>query len=573
MEPLLSIENLQIDFSTELGRQTAVQSISFELNRGETLAIVGESGSGKSVSALSILQLLPPKTVSYPQGKIWFSHDGQSKTSMLDLGQKALAGIRGKQISMIFQEPMTSLNPVYTVGSQVMEAIRLHEAVSAKEARHRCIELFGKVHLPQPEKMIRRFPHQLSGGQKQRVMIAMAMSAGPSLLICDEPTTALDVTVQKAILDLIKEWQQSANMGVIFITHDLGVVKQIADRVLVMHKGVVLEEGSIKQIFQQPAHPYTKGLLACRPALQPKGKRLPVVSDFWNPEGPLSTPPPVGPAISSNNPPRKTTSSSSGQVLMKVDNISVWYPGRKNFLGRVTEYNKAVDELSFDVLEGETLGLVGESGCGKSTLGRCLLNLIQPHAGKILYKGSNLSGLKGSSMKDLRREMQIVFQDPYSSLNPRMKIGEAIAEPLMVHRLVRGKRAQKDRTAALLEKVGLSASHLQRYPHEFSGGQRQRIVIARALALNPSFLVCDESVSALDVSVQAQVLNLLNDLKKEYGFTIIFISHDLSVVRYISDRIMVMRKGKIVESGEANAVYESPQSEYTRQLLASVPAW
>lgn len=573
MEPLLSIENLQIDFSTELGRQTAVQSISFELNRGETLAIVGESGSGKSVSALSILQLLPPKTVSYPQGKIWFSHDGQSKTSMLDLGQKALAGIRGKQISMIFQEPMTSLNPVYTVGSQVMEAIRLHEAVSAKEARHRCIELFGKVHLPQPEKMIRRFPHQLSGGQKQRVMIAMAMSVGPSLLICDEPTTALDVTVQKAILDLIKEWQQSANMGVIFITHDLGVVKQIADRVLVMHKGVVLEEGSIKQIFQQPAHPYTKGLLACRPALQPKGKRLPVVSDFWNPEGPLSTPPPVGPAISSNNPPRKTTSSSSGQVLMKVDNISVWYPGRKNFLGRVTEYNKAVDELSFDVLEGETLGLVGESGCGKSTLGRCLLNLIQPHAGKILYKGSNLSGLKGSSMKDLRREMQIVFQDPYSSLNPRMKIGEAIAEPLMVHRLVRGKRAQKDRTAALLEKVGLSASHLQRYPHEFSGGQRQRIVIARALALNPSFLVCDESVSALDVSVQAQVLNLLNDLKKEYGFTIIFISHDLSVVRYISDRIMVMRKGKIVESGEANAVYESPQSEYTRQLLASVPAW
>lgn len=573
MEPLLSIENLQIDFSTELGRQTAVQSISFELNRGETLAIVGESGSGKSVSALSILQLLPPKTVSYPQGKIWFSHDGQSKTSMLDLGQKALAGIRGKQISMIFQEPMTSLNPVYTVGSQVMEAIRLHEAVSAKEARHRCIELFGKVHLPQPEKMIRRFPHQLSGGQKQRVMIAMAMSVGPSLLICDEPTTALDVTVQKAILDLIKEWQQSANMGVIFITHDLGVVKQIADRVLVMHKGVVLEEGSIKQIFQQPAHPYTKGLLACRPALQPKGKRLPVVSDFWNPEGPLSTPPPVGPAISSNNPHRKTTSSSSGQVLMKVDNISVWYPGRKNFLGRVTEYNKAVDELSFDVLEGETLGLVGESGCGKSTLGRCLLNLIQPHAGKILYKGSNLSGLKGSSMKDLRREMQIVFQDPYSSLNPRMKIGEAIAEPLMVHRLVRGKRAQKDRTAALLEKVGLSASHLQRYPHEFSGGQRQRIVIARALALNPSFLVCDESVSALDVSVQAQVLNLLNDLKKEYGFTIIFISHDLSVVRYISDRIMVMRKGKIVESGEANAVYESPQSEYTRQLLASVPAW
>lgn len=573
MEPLLSIENLQIDFSTELGRQTAVQSISFDLNRGETLAIVGESGSGKSVSALSILQLLPPKTVSYPQGKIWFSHDGKGKTSMLDLGPKALAGIRGRQISMIFQEPMTSLNPVYTVGSQVMEAIRLHENVSAKEARHRCIELFSKVHLPQPEKMIRRFPHQLSGGQKQRVMIAMAMSTGPSLLICDEPTTALDVTVQKAILDLIKEWQQSANMGVIFITHDLGVVKQIADRVLVMHKGAVLEEGTINQIFHQPAHPYTKGLLACRPALQPKGKRLPVVSDFWNPEGTVSNPHPVSPAVMAKNPNKGTTGGSSGQVLMKVENISVWYPGRKNFLGRVTEYNKAVDQLSFDVLEGETLGLVGESGCGKSTLGRCLLNLIQPHDGNIWYKGSSLSGLKGSAMKNLRREMQIVFQDPYSSLNPRIKIGEAIAEPLMVHRLVRGNRAQKDRAVALLEKVGLSASHLQRYPHEFSGGQRQRIVIARALALNPSFLVCDESVSALDVSVQAQVLNLLNDLKKEYGFTIIFISHDLSVVRYISDRIMVMRKGKIVESGDANAVYESPQSDYTRQLLASVPAW
>jgi peptide/nickel transport system ATP-binding protein len=421
--------------------------------------------------------------------------------------------------------------------------------------------------------MIRRFPHQLSGGQKQRVMIAMAMSTGPSLLICDEPTTALDVTVQKAILDLIKEWQQSANMGVIFITHDLGVVKQIADRVLVMHKGAVLEEGSINQIFYQPTHPYTKGLLACRPALQPKGKRLPVVSDFWDPERTVSTPLPVSPAPMANKPDKGTTGSNSGQVLMKVENISVWYPGRKNFLGRVTEYNKAVDELSFDVLEGETLGLVGESGCGKSTLGRCLLNLIQPNNGKIWYKGSSLSGLKGSAMKNLRREMQIVFQDPYSSLNPRIKIGEAIAEPLMVHRLVRGNRAQKDRAAALLEKVGLSASHLQRYPHEFSGGQRQRIVIARALALNPSFLVCDESVSALDVSVQAQVLNLLNDLKKEYGFTIIFISHDLSVVRYISDRIMVMRKGKIVESGEANAVYESPQSDYTRQLLASVPAW
>jgi len=416
------------------------------------------------------------------------------------------------------------------------------------------------VKLPTPSNMYDRYPHQLSGGQKQRVMIAMAMCCEPSLLICDEPTTALDVTVQKTILQLLKELQQQSNMGIIFITHDLGVVAEIADRAVVMYKGEIVEQNSVKEIFFNPQHAYTKALLACRPVNHERGKRLPIVSDFME----------VSTTEKKQETPTEKKGSSTDNVL-KIENLSVWFPTKKSIFGKTLTYTKAVDDVSFDLYKGETLGLVGESGCGKTTLGRTLLRLIEPTSGKIIYNGVDLTAKKRDEIRALRKEMQIIFQDPYSSLNPRITIGSAIAEPLKVHGINSTEKQRRDKVADLLEKVDLKAEHFNRYPHEFSGGQRQRIVIARALALNPSFIICDESVSALDVSVQAQVLNLLNDLKKEFGFTIIFISHDLSVVRYISDRIMVMNKGKIEETGAADSVYFNPQSDYTKRLIASIP--
>ena len=471
---------------------------------------------------------------------------------------------------MIFQEPMTSLNPVLTCGNQVMEAIRLHKKVNSLEARLQTIEWFRKVKLPDPGSSFSRYPHQLSGGQKQRVMIAMAMCCHPSLLICDEPTTALDVTVQKTILQLIKELQQQENMGVIFITHDLGVVAEIADRAVVMYKGEVVEQNSVKEIFSHPQHPYTKALLACRPVNHQRGERLPVVSDFLQPTV-LSSQSTAETQLTGEN---SQTSERTVNcrlptvdpaVLLSAKQLSVWFPVKKTVFGRTVEFTKAVDDVSFEVYKGETLGLVGESGCGKTTLGRTLLRLIEPTTGKIIYNGIDLTAKKRNELRSLRKEIQIIFQDPYSSLNPRLTIGSAIAEPMKVHGLLPTDKQRKDKVTELLEKVNLKAEHFNRYPHEFSGGQRQRIVIARALALNPSFIVCDESVSALDVSVQAQVLNLLNDLKKEFGFTVIFISHDLSVVRYISDRIMVMNKGRIEESGKADDIYFNPQSDYTKK--------
>ena len=468
---------------------------------------------------------------------------------------------------MIFQEPMTSLNPVLTCGDQVAESIQLHKRISFAEAKHQAIELFRKVKLPEPEKVFSKHPHQLSGGQKQRVMIAIAMCCRPSLLICDEPTTALDVTVQKNILQLIKELQEEQKMGVIFITHDLGVVSEIADKVAVMYKGEIVEENSIKEIFTNPQHPYTKGLLACRPVLYKKGERLPVVSDFLEAADNQQQ----GKVKQATFDADKIADGQSSATLLSIKNLSVWFPVKKNLLGKTLSFTKAVDDVTFEVIKGETLGLVGESGCGKTTLGRTLLRLIEPTSGSIIYDGDDLTKKSIDQIIPLRKDIQLVFQDPYSSLNPRLTIGAALSEPLKVHGQFKTEIQRREKVIDLLEKVNLSPNHLNRYPHEFSGGQRQRIVIARALALKPSFIICDEPVSALDVSVQAQVLNLLNDIKKEFGFTTIFISHDLGVVRYISDRIIVMDKGKIVEQGQAEELYSHPTNDYTKKLINSIP--
>ena len=560
MQPLLRIDNLSVDFITEGQASQAIKNISLHVNRGEILALVGESGSGKSVTSLSVLQLLPKPPAHYRTGQILFSEDAQQVTDLLKSTQAQMQKVRGNQIAMIFQEPMTSLNPVMNCGNQVMEALLAHRKISTKEARQQTVAWFEKVKLPDPEKIFYRYPHQLSGGQKQRVMIAMAMSCQPSLLICDEPTTALDVTVQKTILELIRELQQQQNMGVIFITHDLGVVAQIADRVAIMYKGEIVEEGFAADIFSGARHPYTKALIACRPAMHPKGERLPVVSDFLEL--------PKEPKEKFVSPP---TTSKNENVLVAVKNLTVEFPVKRNLLGKTTQLFTAVDNVSFDIFQGETLGLVGESGCGKTTLGRTLLRLVEHSSGQIIYNNSDITKLTGQEVKAFRKDVQLIFQDPYSSLNPRLTIGAAISEPMKVARIENDQRKRRKKVEEMLDRVNLSSTMGNRYPHEFSGGQRQRIVIARALALSPDFLVCDESVSALDVSVQAQVLNLLNELKKELGLTMLFISHDLSVVRYMCDRIMVMKKGAIIESGPAEEVYHRPQNHYTKQLLAAIP--
>jgi peptide/nickel transport system ATP-binding protein len=562
---LLQIEDLSVSFEGLTGLQPALNHINIQVNKGEIVAIVGESGSGKSITALSILGLLASPPAHFTSGSINFSSD-DSNLDLLKISREDLSSLRGNKIAMIFQEPMTSLNPVLTCGFQVMEAIQTHLGLTDKESKAKTIALFEKVRLPEPSVMFNRYPHQISGGQKQRVMIAMAISCEPDLLICDEPTTALDVTVQKNILELIKSLQLEKNMGVIFITHDFGVVVEIAQKVIVLYKGNIVEENTTKELFNNPQHPYTKALLACRPSLHPKGQRLPVVSDFMGGDEF---------AIEQLENVKESATieqgNASSNILMKVENLSIHFPTKNNFFGKPISFIKAVDDISFDIYEGETLGLVGESGCGKSTLGRALLQLIPASAGSIFYKGNDLTKADASAMKALRKEIQIIFQDPYSSLNPRMTIGEAIAEPLLVHHLAKNKSQAKEQVIELLEKVNLLPEHFNRYPHEFSGGQRQRIVIARALALKPSFIICDESVSALDVSVQAQVLNLLNDLKAAFKFTALFISHDLSVVRYISDRIIVMQKGKMVEIGDADSIYYHPQADYTKELINAIP--
>jgi peptide/nickel transport system ATP-binding protein len=575
-QPLLEIKNLVTGFKTETGIVKAIKDISLTLHRGETIGIVGESGSGKSVTSLSVMQLIPNPPGKILEGEIIYHTKNGEVVDLAKVSNSNMRHYRGNEIAMIFQEPMTSLNPVMKCGEQVMEAIMLHQNVTKEEARKKTLALFTEVQLPTPEAMLDRYPHQLSGGQKQRVMIAMAMSCNPSVMIADEPTTALDVTVQKTILELMKKLQQQYNMGILFITHDLGVIAELADKVVVMYKGRIVEQGPVNEIFSRPSHPYTKSLLACRPPLSLRPKRLPVVSDFM-------TVTPDGKIVEINELKKESTVISkeerlqahkilyAREKLLELKNVQTWFPAKKTLFGKALGYSKAVDDVSFDVYEGETLGLVGESGCGKTTLGRTILKLAPATGGTILYKQQDILKMSEHEFKAHRRNMQIIFQDPYSSLNPRITVGASIAEPMTVHGLYHSPKERRDKVYELLKRVGLEEKHYNRYPHEFSGGQRQRICIARALGLRPQFIICDESVSALDVSVQAQVLNLLNELKQEFKFTYIFISHDLSVVKFMSDRMVVMQKGKIEEMGDPDEIYANPQSEYTRRLIDSIP--
>ena len=579
MSRLLTVEGLRTVFPTDHGEVTAVNDVNFTLDRGETIGIVGESGSGKSVTSLSIMRLItaPGKIAG---GSVTFHKSSGEKTELTSLNASDIRRYRGKEIAMIFQEPMTSLNPVLTCGFQVAEALRLHLGLSKKAAKARTIELFEQVKLPRAAQLYDAYPHEISGGQKQRVMIAMAISCDPSILIADEPTTALDVTVQKTILELLKTIQRERDMGMLFITHDLGVIAEIADKVVVMYKGKAVEQGSVREIFSNPKHPYTKSLLACRPPLDKRLRQLPVVSDFMreNSDGTFTAlEKEVGATvndyvITGEERKQHLTELYRQSPILQVRNIKTWFPVKRGLFGRVHDHVKAVDDVTFDVFPGETLGLVGESGCGKTTLGRTIIRLIEPTSGEVIFKGKNFAELHGSALRAMRKHIQIVFQDPYSSLNPRMTIGNAIMEPMQVHRLHANNSVRKEKVVELLRKVSLKSEHFDRYPHEFSGGQRQRICIARALALEPQFIICDESVSALDVSVQAQVLNLLNELKRELGLTYIFISHDLSVVKFMSDNMIVMNKGRIEEMGDPDEIYASPKSEYTKRLIEAIPA-
>ncbi len=564
---LLSIRNLRVSFKHENQWVEAVHGIDMDVFAGKTLGLVGESGSGKSVSSLAVMRLLNEKTSRIEADSIQIEGE-----EIKGFNESQMAEVRGKRIAMIFQEPMTSLNPVYKCGYQVTEMILQHETVSKAEAKKRVIELFKQVMLPRPEAIYDSYPHELSGGQKQRVMIAMAIACHPKLLIADEPTTALDVTVQKEILKLLRQLQAETGMGMIFITHDLGVVSEIADDVAVMHNGEIMEWGTVQDILTHPQHPYTQGLLACRPPMNVRLKRLPIVKEFLDGQWQGGKEQILHDLqITTEERQSHLQQLYSKEPLLRVEGLKTWYPLRKGVFGRVYDHVKAVDDVSLVVYEGETLGLVGESGCGKTTLGRSILRLAEPTDGKVWFSGIEVTALEGQALRDFRKQAQIVFQDPYSSLNPRITIGEAIIEPMLVHGIEKDKKKSRGLACDLLEQVGLQASHYDRYPHEFSGGQRQRICIARALAVNPRLVICDESVSALDVSVQAQVLNLLNRLKEERHLTYIFISHDLSVVRFMSDRVVVMYNGKPVEMNDADELFEQPQNDYTKKLIAALP--
>lgn len=565
-DKLLSVKELAISFPAAEGEIKALRGSAFELYRGEVLGIVGESGSGKSMTALSILQLLPSSGI-WKSGSIDLFLEKDNPVRVNELSPKALQQIRGNRISMIFQDPMSSLNPVFSCGDQVAEVLILHKGLSKKAAKDKVKALFQQVNLPDGERIYDAFPHQLSGGQKQRIMIAMAIATTPDLIIADEPTTSLDVTVQQQILKLLLELKDQLAIGILFISHDLGVIAEIADRVLVMQRGEIVESGPKSQILSNPQHPYTRGLLACRPPLDRRLKRLPTIADFQlekprSPESWLYNP---------TDYQQHLQQIADNQTILSVNNLQTWYPGRKNFWGTPKDYVKAVDGVSFSLQKGESIGLVGESGCGKTTLGKTVIKLIEPRAGRIIFAGNDLSDLDERQMRPFRKRMQIVFQDPYSSLNPRKMIGHAIEEPMAQYFSDLSAKARREKTILLLEKVGLEPDHFFRYPHEFSGGQRQRIAIARALAVEPEFLICDESVSSLDVSVQAQILNLLTELREERGLSYIFISHDLSVVKFMADRMLVMREGRVVEEGLADEIYLNPQTTYTQKLIEAIP--
>ena len=576
---LLEFKNLVTEFHTEGTTVKAVNGVSFTLNKGETIGIVGESGSGKSVTSLSAMRLIPSPPGIISGGEIIFHQNDGTATDLLKISEEEMRKFRGNDIAMIFQEPMTSLNPVFTCGDQVMEAIILHQKLNKKDAKDLTIKLFEEVQLPTPERIFSTYPHQISGGQKQRVMIAMAMSCQPSVLIADEPTTALDVTVQKTILQLMQNLQKEHDMGIMFITHDLGVIAELADKVVVMYKGNIVEQGNVWDIFTNPKHPYTKGLLACRPPLDKRYTFLPTVADFMkiDEEGNI-----IDNGISVADftkdlaiPESERTARQkklfAKEPILQIKNLKTYFPIKNGFFGGVSDHVKAVDNITFDVYPGETLGLVGESGCGKTTCGRTIIRLEEPTEGEMIYKGKDIAKMNADELRIFRKDVQIIFQDPYSSLNPRMTIGNAIMEPMQVHGILENDEQRKKRVEELLARVSLDPAHFYRYPHEFSGGQRQRIGIARALAVNPKFIICDESVSALDVSVQAQVLNLLNELKEEFGLTYIFISHDLSVVKYMSDRMVVMQDGKIEEMGDADQIYNKPGTPYTQKLIDAIP--
>ena len=578
-DTLLEFKNLVTEFKTEGTVVRAVNGISFSLNKGETIGIVGESGSGKSVTSLSAMRLIPSPPGEISGGEIIFHKDDGESVDLLKISEEEIRKHRGNDIAMIFQEPMTSLNPVFTCGNQVVEAIMLHQNMNKHEAKDLTIKLFEEVQLPDPERIFSTYPHQISGGQKQRVMIAMSMSCQPSVLIADEPTTALDVTVQKTILQLMQKLQTERDMGILFITHDLGVIAELADKVVVMYKGDIVEQGNVWDIFSNPQHPYTKGLLACRPPLDKRYKFLPTVSDFMKEdengkiiENKITVEEFTKDlAIPNSQRESKQKELFAKEPILQIKNLKTYFPIRNGFFGGISSHVKAVDNVNFDVYPGETLGLVGESGCGKTTIGRTIIKLEEPTEGEMIYKGRDIAKMNAKELREFRKEVQIIFQDPYSSLNPRMTIGNAIMEPMQVHGILENDEQRKNRVEDLLTRVNLDPSHFYRYPHEFSGGQRQRIGIARALAVNPKFIICDESVSALDVSVQAQVLNLLNELKEEFGLTYIFISHDLSVVKYMSDRMLVMQEGKIEEMGDADQIYNDPQTEYTKKLIDAIP--